>query len=425
MEIPDTSLQQIIDYLTGRIGLDPDSIGKETVERAVRKRIQAVHATSAESYFSSVQSFDGEMERLVEAVAVPETWFFRDASVFSFLPGWVSKEWKPAYASSELRILSLPCSSGEEPYSICMALLDSGFPADRLDIEGIDLRELALERARRGLYSRNSFRSGNLDFQERYFNHVKEGFQIRDLPFERIRFRPGNLLDPGLLDSSAYDIIFCRNLLIYFDLQAKRKALTHLRRALRSGGIMFVGHSETLWVSSQPGFSIVPEPHVFAVQQSNSLHSRAGQKPIVPVGKKSAKRVTATAPSSPPARRRASEPVPDSISMPPAPDLLTIARECANRGDQAGARAAVDESVQRDGPTAEAFLLLGLLSNSEGRHDEAARLFEKALYLRPAHEEALTLLALEKERGGNRVAARHLRDRLKRAGAGARKGERA
>ncbi len=411
MKIPDASLQPILDYLTGRIGLDPSSIGKETVERALHKRMKAVNAVDVEAYLSSVKSSEGELEKLVDAVAVPETWFFRDSSVFSFMARWVAKEWKPAFPGAALRVLSLPCSSGEEPYSVAMALLDSGFPADRLEIEGIDLREPALEKARSGTYSRNSFRGDRLEFLERYFDRTSEGFRIRDIPFDRIRFRTGNILDQGLLDTSAYDVVFCRNLLIYFDLQAKQQALANLKKALRPDGVLFVGHSETIWVSSQPGFAIIPEPHIFAVRlgenvpgKSLSLHPSPVRKPTRRASVTSAKPVRM--------RRRV-----DSLSEdgPPAEvDPLAAARECANRGEVAKARDSVGESIRRDGPSAEAFLLLGLLSASEDKHAEAARFFEKAIYLQPNHAEALTLLALEKERAGDVVAAGRLRARLKR-----------
>ncbi|HVT03578.1 MAG TPA: CheR family methyltransferase [Thermoanaerobaculia bacterium] len=421
MVVPDTSLQPIIDYLTGRIGLDPGSIGKETVERALHKRMHAVHAASAESYLARVKSSDGELERLIDAVAVPETWFFRDSLVFPFVTRWVAHEWKPAFPSAVLRILCLPCSSGEEPYSIAMALLDSNVPADRLDIEAIDLREPALQKARLGIYSRNSFRGDDLEFRDRYFDHVKEGFQIRNLPFDRIRFRPGNILEPGLLDANAFDIIFCRNLLIYFDLQAKKQALANVKKALRRDGVLFVGHSETLWVSSQPGFAIVPEPHVFAVRQDESVATKKSHITLPTASvRRTASRISAAPSPRTKVRSRRESKVEEP--QPAKTDLLAVARDCANRGDVAKARESVDQSIQSDGPSAEAFLLLGLLSTSEGRHAEAARLFEKALYLQPGHEEALTLLALEKERSGDSVAARRLRDRLKRITAASRAG---
>jgi len=408
MGAPDTSLQPIVEFLTGRIGLDPGSIGKETVERALNKRMHAVHAADAEAYLSKVLSSQTELDNLVDAVAVPETWFFRDSLVFSFLAKWVTREWKPAHAMAPLRVLSLPCSSGEEPYSIAMALLDSGFPADRIDIDAIDLRELALQKAQRGIYSRNSFRSGSLEFRDRYFDEVKEGFRIRDVPFDRIRFRAGNILDPGLLGVGAYDVIFCRNLLIYFGLKAKTDSLAALRRALRPDGVLFVGHSETLWVSAQPGFAIIPEPQVFAVRLAE-VTRKAQKSAVVPARKVRTEAVPKSVPQRQPASRDAAAPA-EAVSV----DLLAMARTCANRGEVARARDWIDRSVASAGPSAEAFMLAGLLGQSEGHHAEAARLFEKALYLDPNHQEALTLLALEKERSGDKIAATRLRDRLKR-----------
>ena len=136
-------------------------------------------------------------------------------------------------------MLSLPCSSGEEPYSIAMALLDAGVPASRFQIDALDISERVVQFARRGLYGRNSFRGDALDYRDRYFTETGDGHQLSAQVMERVRFQSGNLFDAGLLaHAPAYDFVFCRNLLIYFDQATQERAVQVLRRHTREDGVV-------------------------------------------------------------------------------------------------------------------------------------------------------------------------------------------
>lgn len=137
------------------MGLDATSIGSSAIERAVQERLSACHLKDPDSYWERVRSSETELQELVEAVVVPETWFFRNPEAFAALVRLVREEWLPSHPEGVLRLLSLPCSTGEEPNSIAMALLDAGFPANRFDIDAIDISARALARAQLGLYGRN------------------------------------------------------------------------------------------------------------------------------------------------------------------------------------------------------------------------------------------------------------------------------
>ena len=144
-------------FIKELIGLDVDSIGASVVEGILRYRQQQAGQADLEAYWQLLQRSAEEVKALVDALLVPETWFFRYGESFTALTRLV---WQRLGKQPRrpLRILSLPCSSGEEPYSIVMALLDAGIAAERFQVEAMDISEIQLQRARLGLYSRNSFR---------------------------------------------------------------------------------------------------------------------------------------------------------------------------------------------------------------------------------------------------------------------------
>src|SRR5690349_16378916 len=125
--------------LKERIGLDVEAIGEAAIERAVRERLAACKLPHLQSYWQHIETSAVEMQELIDAVVVPETWFFRDRDAFKGLTSFALGEWLPANAEGVLRVLSLPCATGEEPFSIAMALLDAGFPEHRLHIDAIDI----------------------------------------------------------------------------------------------------------------------------------------------------------------------------------------------------------------------------------------------------------------------------------------------
>jgi chemotaxis protein methyltransferase WspC len=127
------------------------------IERAILERQTANRLADTRAYFARVWTSKAELQALVEAVVVPETWFFRDPGAFDALSSVVRHGALPM-ATEPLRLLSVPSSSGEEPYSIAMALLDAGVPSARFQVDAMDISQVALERAAAAVYGRNSFR---------------------------------------------------------------------------------------------------------------------------------------------------------------------------------------------------------------------------------------------------------------------------
>ncbi len=170
--------QRFFDFLKERIGLDVTSVGPAIIERAVRQRCIAAQAPSADEYWRTLQDSQDEQQALIEAVIVPETWFFRYPESFATLAKLASKRLAEINNLRALRILSLPCSTGEEPYSIAMALLDAGLKPHQFKVDGMDVSPLSVEKARRALYGKNSFRGDDIAFRDRHFINEGESYRL-------------------------------------------------------------------------------------------------------------------------------------------------------------------------------------------------------------------------------------------------------
>ena len=187
-----------------------------------------------------------EWLRVMDAFSVQETYFWREFAQVQALARAVVPRWLKL-APPPLRIWSAACASGEEPYSIVMALLEAGLGHLPIELHASDASEAALEKARRGVYRDRSFRVLPLELQQKYFRRVPEGWQLAPEVMRRVSFQRANLIAPdetGPLASAP--VIFCRNVFIYFSPEAIRRALAIFAQRMPAGGHLFVGASESL-----------------------------------------------------------------------------------------------------------------------------------------------------------------------------------
>ncbi|WP_110949924.1 CheR family methyltransferase [Pseudomonas bohemica] len=421
-------------FLKNRIGLDVASVGEAIIERAVRQRCMITKAADHDGYWQLLQSLAEEQQALIEAVIVPETWFFRYPESFVTLGKLATARLTQLNGARPLRILSLPCSTGEEPYSIAMALFDAGLQAQQFKIEAVDISPLSLQRARRGVYGKNSFRGDQLGFRERYFSQVEDGYRLEDRVRERVGFQTGNLLDPTLpVAQSAYDFVFCRNLLIYFDVDTQRCGFEALKRMTHDDGVLFIGPAEGSLLGRMGMASI-------GIAQSFAFRHRAVQEgafpavlpappslsplPAVPLSVSARPAASLRRPVSAPVKSnmRSFAPMPP-IMRSPAPavtatgeaaTLLDSIRKLANEGKSAEAKIACEQYLKRYEPVASVFYWLGLLSEVGGDVLGAQGSYRKALYLQPQHPEALAQLAALLAAQGDSAGARRLQERAAR-----------
>ncbi len=399
-------------FLRETIGLSSETVGVSTIRHALKRRMAAASIADPEAYWGYLAENQGERQALIDAVVVPETWFFRDRNAFDAMIQHLRGMQR---AERSLRLLSLPCSTGEEPYSIAMALLDAGFGPRDFTIDAIDVSSRSISRAMRAVYGRNSFRGAEIGYRDRHFEPVGEEFQPREAVRRQVRFARGNLLDPaGQPRAAPFDVIFCRNLLIYFDQETQATAFLRLRQMLREDGLLLVGPSES-GLPTQHGFASIRAPKSFAFVKAVAAPVTA-DKPM-PALKPRPVAVPPAKPARGVARPFAQRTAPAEASA-ASPDTgaagLAAIERAANAGRLDEARAAAERHIAAFGPSAEALYLLGLACDADDMAEAAVRNYRKALYLAPNHREALAHLSLLLQRQGDEAGARALTARLDR-----------
>ena len=413
-------MNPIKNLLQTRMGFHAETIGSSAIDRIIRSRMHANGLTEQEEYLKLLQQSTAEWEDLVESVVVTETWFFRDKTPFQAMVRLAQEEWLPAHPTGLLRLLSVPCSSGEEPYSLSMALLDAGFPPSRFQIDAMDISERALACAREAVYGRNSFRGEDLNFRDRHFQTIREGYVLSSSVKSQVRFQKGNLLDAGCLpQAGAYDFVFCRNLLIYFDGPTQERTLLKLRQLMNSNGILFMGAAE-LPAALGAGFTATNLPFSFACCKSESA--------VGPVKRRQHPVETPDWARNPqPPQRGASKAVDPRIaalefelssqamrSQEPDPDL-DKAQQLADAGRLAEAAEICEAHLREHGVSARAYYLLGMVRHAAGAESQAGELYRRALYLEPNHYETLMQWSLLSSKNGDSTHARLLQERAARA----------
>jgi chemotaxis protein methyltransferase WspC len=417
-----TTVPEFASMLSQTMGLSADSVGLSFIEAALKTRLSACKLKDLHDYWEHVHACETELQELIDAVIVPETWFFRDRESFAALAHEAYDKWLPAHPDRQLSLLSLPCATGEEPYSMAMALLAAGFPGNRFRIDAIDISERVLKRAQQAVYGRNSFRGKNLEFRDRFFEPAGSEFSLAQKVRAQVRFQQGNLLAPGFMpDTPSYDFIFCRNVLIYFDRATQDRAVHVLRRLLKADGFLFVGPSESGLLLNHD-FVSAKLPLAFAFR--NKAHAALGLDTGLPTGlapppkpsRAPVKRVARPAAADKPGA--AARPVAPLVQPAATPTGLDEIFGLANQGQMREAIQRCEEFLRTRGPSAQAYHLMGLAHDATSRYQEAESYYRKALYLDPGHQEVLVHLAFLLEKRGDAAGAERLHRRAKRESTG-------
>lgn len=238
------------ELFSNRFGLFFPEHKREILESRLLPRLRANHLQRFIDYYLLLQyDFQREVDALTQAITNNESYFFREVSQFEALQGQVLKSLiDDGIRPGSLRILSAGCSSGEEPYTLNIFLRQqSGLSASSLSIDGIDLDTERLDQARGAHYRPGSLRTMDRPQIDRYFaQHDEVSFELRQ-PFRSgVKFSRGNILEPASFPRPPYDALFCRNVLIYFSEAALKQAIDNFAQAVRPGGLLFLGHSESI-----------------------------------------------------------------------------------------------------------------------------------------------------------------------------------
>ena len=255
------------EFIKQRCGLIFHGLGEESLAEGLRKRIAATGAKNSSAYYDKLCGDDQEFLELVCLLTINETYFYREAAHLRLLTeSMIPRILARKRDTSPVRILSAGCSSGEEPYSIAMALREKyGASAARLfHLVGGDIDKSALEKARTARYSEFSFRSLAPELRARYFErHSKWAWNVKVDLLQPVHFHHLNLLDESHPEALRdFDIIFFRNVSIYFDTPTRRLIQQHLATLLKDDGCLVIGLAETL-ANDLGVFKLIEEDGLF------------------------------------------------------------------------------------------------------------------------------------------------------------------
>ncbi len=252
--LPDDVFRLLRDFIHGFCGIYFDDSSRFLLERRLSRRLEQHRLKSFEEYYHLLRydrKRDEELVVLVDNLTTNETYFFRETPQLRAFSEEILPDLRRGLAARKtLRIWSAGCSTGEEPYTIAILLLESGewWRDWQVEIIGSDISQRVLHTARKGVYKKGAHRATSPEMLAKYFIEEEKGnYRIVDRVRELVSFNSLNLLDPYKTSLiSNVDVIFCRNVIIYFDKEAKKKVIASFFDKLREGGYLLLGHSESL-----------------------------------------------------------------------------------------------------------------------------------------------------------------------------------
>jgi chemotaxis protein methyltransferase CheR len=247
--------------------------------------MQQLGIVSEDEYFERLRGdassiVETELRSLLNLVTVTETCFFRDASQFRlFREHIIPRLMEEHSPGSKIRIWSAGCSSGEEAYSIAITLDDMGlYRASPFEIIGTDVNSAALEKARLGEYSARAVRNIEPRLLDRYFQSDGKTFQLNEHVRNRVAFEFGNLAKTPMPSTGRQDVIFCKNVSIYFRPDVTERLVRGLRDTLAPGGYLLLGHAESLWQMID-GFEVVELDRAFCYRKAGGKEASGSKVP--------------------------------------------------------------------------------------------------------------------------------------------------
>ena len=427
---------ELAGWMASRYGLDLTVFGQGAVDEALGVRCRSIGMTGEEAYVTRWREDAKEREAFLDELLVGETWFFREWPAFQVLGEWLATQARRFGPQSPLRILALPCATGEEAWSIAAIVQEGGLDATSVVIDAMDINQSALEFAERGRYPQRRLRSQPL---ARWAHVLRprdgEWMEVDGSLRGMVRFIEANAMDRAfLLKRDPYYVIFCRNMLIYMGGEARSQVCKTLAACLDPDGLLFLGHAEQL----PPGLGLVRTgtDGAFAWRPQREVQTPKLAGPVlrplprISAGSGPAGRTSRPVPNSRPALKPATpiavpqaatekvnRPNPSAEPSSPARVIrsaidLEAVRQLADQGRYLEAFKRVDSIEARASLDPEVHSLAGILLGALDRKAEAVSRLRRALYLDPGHAESLAHLALLIEESGDAAGAGRLRARL-------------
>lgn len=430
--------RELTAWLGSNYGLDPDILGLTALDEALQARSRDTGMSDFGVYVEHWRLDERERAALLQRLLVGETWLFREWASFQCLEDWLRRHGASFSPGEPLRILSLPCATGEEAWSIAAIVDEAGLDATRASIDAMDINPDALKLARQGSYAQRKLRGQPPERWSQAFQLQPDGrLWVTEALRGLVRFVEGNAMDSAAFGKrGSYHIIFCRNMLIYMNTAARHQICQTLHRYLRPEGLLFLGHAEV----AAPGLGLVRSGihGAFAWRREREGEAAIAQTlPALPSrAPESSRPATARLPLPKPVSRSLLPRLPQAVSSGTntahAPESVIPGGQ-SEHAAQAGSRNAFDlDAVRRlanagryeaalgelESPAANASLdpevhaLAGIILGAVGRKTQAIARLRQALFLEPNHAESLAHLALLLEEQGDTTGAARLRGRL-------------
>jgi len=465
LTIEKPALDQLAALLLERAGLKINPDGYHGLKLALSARMPALGISDAEEYVRRLKQLAGEHElrSLLPLVTVGHTEFFRDTRQFRALEANILPRVLREARSEDRRvkIWSAGCATGEEPYSLATVLDELGARPSEVDLWATDLNLAAIESAKIGRYTPRRLAAMSEDRLRRYFDFLTDGYQVKQVLRQYVRFEGHNLAAPVFpkVAPSSYDLILCRNVIIYFDLPTIRALMDRFLEALRPGGLLLLGYSESLF-QVYDRFEMVEIEGAFVYRRPMGAlppprFSRPVQTPVTPMaampavrGSTAVRVVNVQTPQAP-LRLTPAPPAVKPEALPTAPQppprrspperlaavgrrivrgdfdaalqetrslletephnldaLLTLGNLLSLLGQHEGARSAFATALQREPLCVEARVFGAMAALQESKLEDARAELQKALFLEPTLSVGHYLLAQVQEKLGDRDGAR-------------------
>jgi chemotaxis protein methyltransferase CheR len=417
--------------IADRLGLYFDEGKVSFLADVLRRRVDATGHVS-DVYLSALETgrSPDEVKALARELTVPETYFFRNFDQYrAFAEVVLPERLAAATADKRLRILSLGCASGEEAYSLAIVVRDRvGEPFWDVSILGVDVNATMVEKARRGRFSAWALRETLDDDRRRWFRADGRDFILDDATRGSVRFEQRNIVedDPQLWQPEFYDVVFFRNVMMYFTPEQGRRVIDRIARAVRPGGYLFLGHAETLRGLSNDfhllhthgtfyyqrkvhteGLASAPSPslelHCSPAASLTAVPSRADADTWVDAIRRASERVAVLTEAHRAERSGSSS---NAVVAQPSWDL-GFALELLRKERFAEALAIVDRLPPASGRDPDVLLLRAVLLTHDGQLAKAEEACRSLLEVDELSAGAHYLLALCREGAGDCAAAAH------------------
>jgi chemotaxis protein methyltransferase CheR len=252
LELPDDVFRLLRDQIYRRTGMWFADSSKYLLQKRLSPRARELNFDSFQKYFYFLQydpRADAEFDQIFDLVTTNETYFFREPAQLAAFSDEIVPDILLRKPVKKVRIWSAGCSSGEEPYSIAMLLQENGwYEQATFEIFASDINQSVLARARKGSYRESAFRATSASLREKYFSREADGsWRLHDDVRNRVQFGRLNLYDEARVSLLGFlDVVFCRNVIIYFDDASKKVVVNNFYNRLNEGGYLLLGHSESL-----------------------------------------------------------------------------------------------------------------------------------------------------------------------------------